>query len=78
MKHGAYFHILINPHLPSGPAHPYQLDGFISNFRGVWCGFSFLFYFEYIFLLANSEDPDQTPRPAASDHGLHCLPMSQK
>ena len=26
-------------------------------------------------MLANSEDPDQTPR---SDLGLHCLPMSQK
>ena len=29
-------------------------------------------------MLANSEDPDQTPRSAASDVGLHCLPMSQK
>ena len=26
----------------------------------------------------NSEDPDQTPHSAASDLGLHCLPMSQK
>ena len=26
---------LINPHLPSGPIHPYQLDESISNFRGV-------------------------------------------
>ena len=25
---------------------------------------------------ANSVDPDQTPRSAASDQGLHCLPMS--
>ena len=25
---------------------------------------------------ANSVDPDQTPRSAASDLGLHCLPMS--
>ena len=24
-------------------------------------------------LFANSEDPDQTPRSAASDLGLHCL-----
>ena len=24
---------------------------------------------------ANSEDPDQTPRSAASDLGLHCLPI---
>ena len=70
----------LNPHLPSGPVHPYQLDKSISNFRGVWCTFSFLFYFEQIFLLANGEDPDQTLRSAASDMGLHCLPisMSQK
>ena len=26
-------------------------------------------------LFANSGDPDQTPRSAASDLGLHCLPM---
>ena len=46
---------------------------------GVSCVlFSFLFYFFYIFLLANSEDPDQTPRSAASDLGLYCLPRSQK
>ena len=68
----------MNPHLPSGPVHPYQLDESIYNFRGGWCTFSFLFYFEYIFLLANREDPDQTPRSTASDLGLHCLPMSQK
>ena len=27
-------------------------------------------------LNANSMEPDQTPRSAASDLGLHCLPMS--
>ena len=37
-----------------------------------------IFYFEWIFLLANSEDSDQKPRSAASDLGLHYLPMSQK
>ena len=66
------------PHLPSGLFHPYQLVEPISNFRGVWCTFSFLFYLEYIFLLAYSEDPDQTLRSAASDLGLHCLSMSLK
>ena len=66
----------INPQLPSGPVHPYQLEESISNFRGVWHTFSFLFYFEWIFLLANNADPDQTPQNAASDLGLHCLPMS--
>ena len=27
-------------------------------------------------LFANSRDPDQTPRSAASDLGLHCLPVT--
>ena len=27
-------------------------------------------------LFANSGDPDQTPRSAASDLGLHCLPVT--
>ena len=39
--------------------------------------FSFLFYFEYKFLKANSVDPDQTPHSAASELGLHCLPRSR-
>ena len=51
---------------------------FISSFRGVWCAVSFLFYLWQKFLLANSADPDQTPRSAASDLGLHCLPRLKK
>ena len=35
----------INPHLPNGLSHPYQLDESISNFRVVWFTFSFLSYF---------------------------------
>ena len=31
---------VVNPHLPSGPVHAYQLDESISSFRGVWCTFS--------------------------------------
>ena len=27
-------------------------------------------------LFANSGDPDQTPRSALSDPGLHCLPIT--
>ena len=27
-------------------------------------------------MFANSGDPDQTPRSAASDLGLHCLPVT--
>ena len=69
---------VINPHLPSGPVHPYQLDESISSIRGVWCTFSFFIIFRIDFPLANSEDPDQTPPSAASDLGMHYLPVSQK
>ena len=69
-----------NPHLPSGPIHSYQLDESISNFRG------YLVYFFIFYLIFNRNsckqtvcvDPDQMPHSAASDLGLHCLPMSQK
>ena len=27
-------------------------------------------------MLANNEDPDQTPHDVVSDLGLHCLPMT--
>ena len=36
----------VNPYLRSGPVHSYQLDDCISDLRGVWCTFSFVFYFE--------------------------------
>ena len=35
----------VNPHVPSGPVHPFQMGESISSFRGVWCTVSFLFYF---------------------------------
>ena len=62
---------------------PSILINWLSPFPILWvphqvCFFSFLFYFQKIFLLANSEDPDKMPHSAASDLGLHCLPMSQK
>ena len=60
--------VFINLHLPSGHIHPYQLDESISKFSGVWWTFSFLFNLEQIFLLANSEDSNQS-----SDLGLHCF-----
>ena len=70
---------VFNPYVPSRPVHPYQLDEPISSFMGVWCTFFFiLFYFLSKFLLINSVEPDQTPRSAASDLGLHCLPRSLK
>ena len=39
---------ILNPHLPSGLSHPYQLDKSISSFRGVWCTFSFLLFADSI------------------------------
>ena len=51
-----------SPFSPSGVFRPYQLEESICKFRGVWCTFSFLFYFEQKSLQANSEDPYQTPR----------------
>ena len=42
------------------------------------CPISFYYYhvsWKVSELNANSVDPDQTPRSAASDLGLHCLPM---
>ena len=43
------------------------------------CLVSFYFYHFLsvsVVFYANSADPDQTPRSAASDLGLHCLSMS--
>ena len=34
----------------------------------------YIFLEKMVKLFANSGDPDQTPRSAASDLGLHCLP----
>ena len=48
------------------------------TFEGVWWYFSFLFIFLKKLLSANSGEPDQTPRFAASDLVLHCLPMFHK
>ena len=50
------------------------MDKSIFQLRGVWF-LSFLFNFmtTYILCNGNSVGPDQTPRYAASDLGLHCL-----
>ena len=64
-----------NPFIPSGFIYLYSLDRFISNKRGVWLVFNISMFYRN-FCKANSVGPDQTPRSAASDLGLHCLPMS--
>ena len=40
--------------------------------------FHFYSNFDRIFCKQIVENPDQTPRYAVSDPGLHCLPMSHK
>ena len=63
--------------MPSGFFHFFNtLDSFICYIRGVWLVFIISCFVEISELNANSVDPDQTPRSAASDLGLHCLPMS--
>ena len=47
----------------------------IHNYRGVWAINSLTLRYIGKFY-ANSEDPDQTPRFAASNLGLHCLQKS--
>ena len=43
------------------------------------CLVSFYYFFvlkKFLFLNANSVDPDQAPRFTSSDLGLHCLPIT--
>ena len=37
-----------NAYLANALFHPYQLEESISRFRGVWCTFSFLFFFFFL------------------------------
>ena len=48
----------------------------ISNIRGVWLVFIIPCFIEIPVFNANSVNPDQMPRSAASDLGLLCLLMS--
>ena len=66
----------INRFMPNVFSLPYQLDESISNFRVVvWYFFLFLFKLKET-PVSKNEEPDQTPRIAASDQVLHGLPMS--
>ena len=54
-----------------------SLDWSIFNTKSVWLIFQYTMFYRFFFVFnANSVDPDQTPRSAASDLGLDCLPMS--
>ena len=62
--------------MPNGIFHLHSLGRSISDISGVWLGFIItMFYRKACYLNANTVDPDQTPRSAASDRGLHCLPV---
>ena len=58
-------------------SHPYQLDETISNYRVVG-GVLHFYSFKRQLCKQNSGESYQTPRFAASDMVLHCLPMSHK
>ena len=66
----------IYPFIPNGLLYLHSLDWSISNISGVWLVFIITMLIEIHVLNANSVEPDQTPRSAASDRGLLCLPMS--
>ena len=48
----------------------------ISNSRGVWLFLLLPWFIKNPEFNANSAEPDQLPRSAAFDLGIHCLPMS--
>ena len=62
-----------NPFIPNGL---FSLDRSIPYKKGAWLVFIISCFVEISVLNGNSVDPDQTPRSAASDLDLHCLPMS--
>ena len=62
--------------MPNGVFYLYSSSRYTSNIRCVWLVFIIPWVTEIPVFNANSVDPDQTPQNAASDLGLHCLPMS--
>ena len=83
MSEGMFSHaeahiLMINPFMANGF---FYLKSGQVHFQYRECLVSFFFLlllpcFIEISVNANSVDPDQTPRSAASDLGLHCLPIS--
>ena len=63
----------IIPFLPNGHLYLHSSDRSISNIRGFWLVFFVPCFIEIPVFNANNVDPDQTPRTAASDLGLHFL-----
>ena len=72
---------VINPFRPNELFYLSGLDRSISSIRDIWLVLLLLLLLLSCFgviseLNANSVDPHQTPQNAASNQGLHCLPMS--
>ena len=47
---------MLNPYLPSGLFHPYQLGESISIFRGGWCFVVFFFFILFVILFHRNSD----------------------
>ena len=62
--------------MPTGLFYLRSLDSSISNIRLSNLFSSLPNFIEIPLFNANRVDPDQTPRSAASDLGLHCSPIS--
>ena len=62
--------------MSSGLFYGNSLDRSISNRRVSGLFLLLLCFIEIPVFNANSVDPDQTPRFAASDLGLHCLTIT--
>ena len=64
---------VFNPFMQGGLSYLSFLDSSIANIRGVWIVFFIIpCFIEIPVRNTNSVDPDQMPRSAASDLGLHC------
>ena len=70
------YHHHINPFICKMDSSTLTPEQSISNNRSTWLVLLLPCFIEIPEFNANSIDPDQTPRSAASDLGLHCLPIS--
>ena len=63
--------------MPSELCYLDSLDRSVLNTRGAWLLYIIItIHYKNVHFSVNSVDPDQTPRTAASDQGLNCLPVT--